>query len=138
MPPYTSIYRTARIYQLTRHLYRILIPSSQIASAASITAKLTSQLEKCPSDTYVVISQPGVGAADYGSRFSSPHLRKRIAGEDEKVRSSFTVADVSGEIDPSELVRVIEKKCGAGLMSVDASSKSSSWARDGRFGQQKR
>ncbi|KAI4124616.1 MAG: hypothetical protein LQ347_005676 [Umbilicaria vellea] len=100
----------------------ILFPSSQIASATSITAQLTSQLEKCPSDTYVVISQPGVGAADYGSRFSSPHLRKRIAGEDEKVRSSFTVADVSGEIDLSELVRLVEKKCGAGLMSVDAST----------------
>lgn len=82
----------------------------------------------------MVISQPGVGAADYGSRFSSPHLRKRIAGEDEKVRSSFTVADVSGEIDLSELVRLVEKKCGAGLMSVDASSKLYSWEIYGRFG----
>lgn len=109
------------------YLYRILIPSSQIASSASIKAELTSLLEKCPSDTYVVISQPGVAATDYGSRFSAPHLRKRIAGEDRNVRSSFTVADVSGEIDSSELVRVVEKKCGAGLMSVDASSKSSFW-----------
>lgn len=82
-----------------------------------------------------MVSQPGVGAADYGSRFSAPHLRKRIAGEDENVRSSFTVADVLGEIDPSELVRVVEKECGAGLMSVDASSKLSSWESYKRVGQ---
>ena len=70
-----------------------------------------------------MVSQPGVNAADYGSRFSAPHLRKRIAGEDENVRSSFTVADVVGEMDTKRLVDVIGKKCGAGLMSVDASSK---------------
>ncbi|KAA6411842.1 MAG: hypothetical protein FRX48_03992 [Lasallia pustulata] len=100
----------------------ILIPSSQVASAASITAELESQLEKCPSDTYIVVSQPGVKAADYDNRFSAPHLRKRIGGDDENARSSFTVADVFGEIDPNGLVRLVEKKCGAGLMSVDAST----------------
>lgn len=70
-----------------------------------------------------MVSQPGVNAADYGSRFSAPHLRKRVAGEDENVRSGSTVADVLGEIDPRRLVEVVENKCGAGLTSVDASSK---------------
>ena len=79
-----------------------------------------------------MVSQPGVKAADYGNRFSAPHLRKRIGGDDENVRSSFTVADVFGEIDPNGLVRLVEKKCGAGLMSVDASSKLFSWESYGR------
>lgn len=79
-----------------------------------------------------MVSQPGVKAADYDNRFSAPHLRKRIGGDDENARSSFTVADVFGEIDPNGLVRLVEKKCGAGLMSVDASSKLFSWESYGR------
>lgn len=79
----------------------------------------------CPSDVYVVVSQPGVRVADYKGKHSSPHLRKWISGEDKRIRSSFTVTDVLGEIDTSALIGTLEKKCGAGTWKVDASSECS-------------
>ena len=106
---------------------RILASSPQIASAASISSTVISELEKCPSDTYIVVSQPGVNAADYADPSSAPYLRKRISGEDTRVRSSFTVADVLGEVDADRLVGAVETKCGASVLSVDASSESQPW-----------
>lgn len=100
----------------------ILASSPKIVSASSLTQTLASELEKCPSDVYVIVSQPGVNAADYKGKLSSPHLRRWISGEDSRIRSSFTVTDVLGEIDTPALVRTLEERCGAGTLSVDAST----------------
>ncbi|KAL9117068.1 MAG: hypothetical protein Q9187_006396 [Circinaria calcarea] len=101
----------------------ILASSPKIVSAFSLTQTLASVLEKCPSDVYVIVSQPGVSAVDYKAKLSSPHLQRWISGEDSRIRSSFTVTDVLGEIDTPALVRTLEERCGAGTLSVDASSK---------------
>ena len=39
------------------------------------------------------------------------------------MRSSSVVSDVLGTLEPGLLVEMLEKKCGAGLLKVDASSK---------------
>lgn len=89
-----------------------------------MTKSIISQLSDCPSDTYVVVSQPGVHAEDYSDRYAAPHLRKKIQAEDKRIRSVATVTDVLGDIDPDNLVGAIEEKCGAALLRVDASSSS--------------
>ena len=40
------------------------------------------------------------------------------------MRSSFAVSDVLGTMEPSSLVEMLERECGAGLLKVDASSES--------------
>ena len=60
--------------------------------------------------------------ADYNNRLSTPHLKQMTSGEDKDIRSSLIITDVIGEIDADEIVRVIEEKCGAVLLRVDASS----------------
>lgn len=105
---------------------RLLISSPQIVSAASLTNALASNLEKCPSDTYVIVSQPRANAADFSGARSAPHLRKRISGDDENVKSSFSVSDVLGVVDTDLIQSSMEAKCQAGLMTVDASSRSCS------------
>ena len=70
----------------------------------------------------MVVSQPGVTATDYKGKHSSPHLRRWTSGEDKRIRSSFTVTDVLGEVDTSALIGTLEKRCGAGTLKVDASS----------------
>lgn len=47
-----------------------------------------------------------------------------MLGDDKSVRSSLTVKDVVGEISADHLSRLIQEKCGAGHLRVDASSKS--------------
>lgn len=47
------------------------------------------------------------------------------SGEDKGIRSSLVVRDVLGELDADDMVRAIQERCGAALLRVDASSKSS-------------
>ncbi|MCJ1286626.1 hypothetical protein MMC26_005972 [Xylographa opegraphella] len=100
----------------------ILASSPQIATAASLSTILSSELRKCPSDIYVIVSQPGATATDYKSQRSIPYLRRYVSGEDKDVRSSFTVSAVLGEIDTTALSNTLEQQCGAGTLNIDAST----------------
>lgn len=71
----------------------------------------------------MIVSQPGVNAVDYQDRFSAPHIRQNIAGDNENVRSSMTVSNVIGALDPGSMSKEIQEKCGAEVIHVDASSK---------------
>ncbi|KAI9772286.1 MAG: hypothetical protein M1840_001035 [Geoglossum simile] len=109
----------------TTELPEPLSPIPQILSSSSLTALIKSQLSHCPSDAYVIISQPGVNAEDFASYDAAPHLRRSLDLEDQgsgKVKSSFQVADVVGELDLDELQRYLQTKCEAGVLSVDAST----------------
>ncbi|KAL8870595.1 MAG: hypothetical protein Q9174_003400 [Haloplaca sp. 1 TL-2023] len=102
----------------------LLADLPQIASADKIRDTVVSQLSKCLSDTYIVVTQPGVHAEDYSDRYAAPHLRKHISGEDERSRSSASVPDVLGSVDTDGIVQEVEKTCEAALLKVDASSQS--------------
>lgn len=79
-------------------------------------------LEECTSDTYIIVSQPGVNAADYQDR-AAPFLRMKMLGDDKSIRSSLTVKEVLGEVSGISLSKAVQQKCGAGHLRVDASSK---------------
>ena len=49
-----------------------------------------------------------------------------MSGEDKRIRSSFTVTDVLGQLDTRVMIETLEKKCSAGTLNVDASSE---WTR---------
>ena len=100
---------------------RILASPPQIIAATSLSQTISAELQRCPSDVYVIVSQPSVRTTDYSGRHS-PHLRKWVSGEDKRIRSSFTVTDVLGHMDTSEFVELLEKQCDAGTLDVDASS----------------
>ncbi|MCJ1296328.1 hypothetical protein MMC34_007894 [Xylographa carneopallida] len=100
----------------------ILASSPQIATAASLSVILNLELEKCPSEIYIIVSQPGATTLDYKSQRSTPYLRRCVSGKDKHVRSSFTVSEVLGEIDTTALSDTLEQQCGAGTLNIDASS----------------
>ncbi|KAL8928233.1 MAG: hypothetical protein Q9208_001943 [Pyrenodesmia sp. 3 TL-2023] len=103
----------------------LLASSPQIVSADTLSKSITPQLSTCPSDTYVIVTQPGVHAQDYSDGLSMPFLRRKIQGKDDRIRSSVSVTDVLGTMDTDAIVQTLESKCGAALMKVDASSSSS-------------
>ncbi len=84
------------------------------------------ELQKCPSDTYVIVSQPAVNAADYHELSSAPCLQRNTAGDNRNIRSSMKVSDVIGALDADNMSKEIQGKCGAEALRVDASSKPSS------------
>lgn len=71
----------------------------------------------------MIVSQPGVNAADYQDRFSAPHMRQNIAGDNKNVRSSITVSNVMGALDAEGMSKEVQERCGAEVLHVDASSK---------------
>lgn len=65
---------------------------------------------------------------DFQDPFSAPHLRQKLMKEDANIRSSLIVSEVVGEFNSANTSRTIQDRCGAGLLEVDASSKSAKWA----------
>ena len=47
-----------------------------------------------------------------------------MLGDDKSIRSSLVVREMVGEFSGDELSKVIQEKCGAGHLRVDASSES--------------
>lgn len=46
-----------------------------------------------------------------------------MLGDDKSIRSSLAVSEVMGELSGNDLSKVIQEKCGARHLRVDASSK---------------
>lgn len=106
--------------------HRVLFSSPQIIKSASLSTSINEVFEKCPSDTYVIVSQPAVNAADYHDPEAAPRLRRNIGGENKNIQSSMTVPDVLGALDAESVSRQLQEKCGAEAVRIDASSKQSS------------
>ena len=111
---------------LTTVYCRLLIPSATIASSSSIDGQISQAFSKCPSHTYIIVSQPGVRTEDYQGRSSAPHLRRKLSSKDTRIRSCTSIHDVRGDIILESLSRQLEERCGAKHYWIDASSKSSS------------
>ncbi|KAI2008810.1 hypothetical protein LOZ52_005397 [Ophidiomyces ophidiicola] len=96
--------------------------SRQIESADSIRDDIFNKLSSCPSDFYILVSQPGVHVLDYTSRKSAPRLREKVLKKIDSVKSSFAVSEVVGNIDIEGLTALLEIKCGAEAIGVDGAS----------------
>lgn len=98
------------------------MPSSNIALATSLLDDISSNLKSCPSDYYVIASQPGVHSTDFATRKSAPRLGAKMTGKDKAIRSKASVHQVSGVMDAKEVQNIIGNACGAEATVIDASS----------------
>ena len=55
---------------------------------------------------------------------AAPHLRMKMLGGDKSIRSSLTVKEVVGVVSGDYLGKLIQEKCDARHLRIDASSKS--------------
>lgn len=108
------------------------MPSSNIALATSLLNDISSNLKSCPSDYYVVASQPGVHATDFSTRKSAPRLGAKMTGKDKAIRSTTSVHQVAGVMDAKEVQNMIGNACGAEATVIDASSECRLWERKGK------
>lgn len=99
-----------------------LVPTSQLATSESITSSVSLALSQCPSNLYIIISQPGVTASDF-SRKTTPSLHRYISPEagTSPLRSSTSVKDVVGEIDTQKWRDMLEADCTKWSVDIDAS-----------------
>ncbi|KAL9022559.1 MAG: hypothetical protein Q9185_000269 [Variospora sp. 1 TL-2023] len=109
----------------------LLLPSTpQIVPAEALTKSIISLLSSCLSDTYIIVTQPGVHADDYSDRYAAPHLRRKVQSEDETIQSAVSVTDVLVSVDTGAIARSLEEGCGAALLKIDASTGSFTIASD--------
>ncbi|KAF1984586.1 BIG1-domain-containing protein [Aulographum hederae CBS 113979] len=106
----------------TSRLAETGLEGSQLGLASNVQTKLSNSLEICPSDSYVIVSQPGVSASDFTAKTSAPNLRRWVHGAEEKVKSAWTVPEVYGQLDADKLARSLANKCGVQVVDVDASA----------------
>ncbi|KAI9739521.1 MAG: hypothetical protein M1834_006237 [Cirrosporium novae-zelandiae] len=101
----------------------LLISVPEIQTPSTLIPRLSNLLSSCPSDFYVLVSQPGLDASDL-SWFprSAPNLRRRMDGTNKDVRSSFEIRDVLGEVNSAEIEKSLAEMCRAGVVAVDAST----------------
>ena len=96
--------------------------NQHILSAVSLQKSIESQLRACPSDSYVLVSQPGASTEGYTNANPVPHMRAKLSGSEEKIRSRIIVDAVHGNIDVHSMSTLLQEKCGAAPMRIDASS----------------
>ncbi|KAI4716874.1 BIG1-domain-containing protein [Aureobasidium sp. EXF-10727] len=82
-----------------------------VISAQSLQESIEHQIKGCPSNTYVVVSQPGVDTNDLTLSKSTPHLRRRLEAKNDKVKSVFAAKNVVGHVDARALVASINREC---------------------------
>ncbi|KAI4737584.1 BIG1-domain-containing protein [Aureobasidium sp. EXF-12298] len=82
-----------------------------VISAQSLKESVDHQIKGCPSGTYLVVSQPGISVDDLTVSKSTPHLRRRLAGKDDNVKSVFAAKNVVGNLDAVTLIGSIRREC---------------------------
>lgn len=100
---------------------RLLNSGAKLSSANAITSELSQTLSTCPSDHYIIVSQPGVTAGDYASDRTTPALAQRLSPKSShSIRSSVSIPDVVGEIDTDQWRRTLQESCKLQVIDLDA------------------
>ena len=111
----------AHLRDLSLTTSRLLIPSSQLRSAASLSSDLSETLSQCFSDIYIIVYQPGVSVSDYASTQDVPGWSRYMsAGKKGKVRSSAGISELVGDLDISRWQELLQTNCGAQVANLDA------------------
>lgn len=66
-----------------------------------------------------MVSQPGVTAADFQSKATTPYLRRAL-GSASDAQTKIAVPDVVGALDANGVADSIAKKCGIPKKAIDA------------------
>lgn len=90
---------------------------AQIQSSASVTKLATDILSSCPTDRYLIVTQPNLHASHLRSAASAPRLQHTLKSA--QVVSSVSVAEVAGALDVKSLSKLIKESCGSKKASVD-------------------
>ncbi|KAI9158785.1 hypothetical protein HJFPF1_06783 [Paramyrothecium foliicola] len=85
--------------------------SNKIQTSSSVLKFARDVLAKCPTERYLLVSQPGVNAADLrrSDGCAMPHLCKAV--EDSRVHGKYSVAEVVGDVNGKGLAEYIGTAC---------------------------
>ncbi|KAL7625442.1 hypothetical protein AAE478_004662 [Parahypoxylon ruwenzoriense] len=79
----------------------------QIQSGLEIQTSARRLLASCPTDRYLIVSQPNINAAHLSAKDAVPRLRSSLG----KAQTRYTVAEVAGQLDMKEIAAYIRTAC---------------------------
>ncbi|KAI1075228.1 ER protein BIG1 [Whalleya microplaca] len=96
---------------------KLSTPASQeqLQSSSQALSSAKQLLSSCPTERYLVISQPNLNAAYLSSKDAVPKLRQSL----DKAASRFSVAEVAGELDLKQIANYIREACEGKNPSID-------------------
>jgi hypothetical protein len=74
-------------------------------------------IDECSSESYVIVRQGGISAADLLKSKAAPHLQKLMSNE--QLNTKLSITEVVGEVDAEELINYISTKCDALKLHLD-------------------
>ncbi|KAG6003874.1 hypothetical protein E4U21_001622 [Claviceps maximensis] len=85
---------------------------NQLQKGSEVISFTEKFLAECPTDQYLIITQPGINAADFWTRdgCAMPHLCQAV--KDSRVQGKYTVSEVVGDVTASGFVHHIKASCG--------------------------
>ncbi|KAL5615501.1 hypothetical protein BROUX41_005546 [Berkeleyomyces rouxiae] len=85
--------------------------TDQLQSNTHVLKTAKELLANCPTDKYVVISQPKLHSQDLASASASPTLYQMVKGP--AIKSTYSVAGMYGELASEDILTYIRSACGA-------------------------
>lgn len=83
---------------------------NQIQTSSDVIKFTKNVLSECPTDRYLIVTQPGINAADLDHRdCAMPHFCKAV--DDSRLMGKYTVAEVVGDVTNAELDEHIKLSC---------------------------
>ncbi|KAI1106124.1 BIG1-domain-containing protein [Jackrogersella minutella] len=81
--------------------------NERIQSNREVQSSLQNILSGCPTDRYLIVSQPNLNAGDLSAKDAVPNLRRSM----EKAETRYTVAEVAGQLNMKEISAYIQSSC---------------------------
>lgn len=82
---------------------------TQIQTSSHVEQTAKGFLSTCPTERYLVVQQPNLGADSLDGASAAPNLQRALSGED--VAASWNVPNVAGEVSFSEITQSINDAC---------------------------
>src|SRR4051794_18527880 len=105
--------------------YRLLTSSSKVQTAPSIVSDIALSLSQCPSDYYILVSQPGVSSQNYHCKKNTPTLAQKLSTSQQPgsiIKSNLAITDVVGTINPSSWTELLQTTCGVETTEIHAAN----------------
>ncbi|KAK2028513.1 ER protein BIG1 [Colletotrichum zoysiae] len=94
---------------------------AQLQTESQVVKSVQGLLSSCPTDRYLLVTQPNVNAADirgpYGNECKAPNLCRAIASSD--VHGVYSVAEVVGEVPIGALADYIKTTCAGRTVEIE-------------------
>lgn len=91
------------------------ISQDQLQSSSRVLESTKQLLESCPTNHYLLVSQPNLNAGHLSSKAAVPKLSDSLG----HAASSYSVAEIAGELDMKSIATYIREKCELPRSAVD-------------------